>query len=290
MNELAAPRRRRTSPAVPSTFGGVAAVALRPAGCLLFWQCAVAGAAAIVIAWALGTTWARAFERATLSLGTDGAISEGRLEWPDTRTVVLFEDGFLSLVIDPEGRRDAGLASDVGISLEANGFAARSLLGWTSLRYPAGLRFRLNRVAASGWLAAWKIPALIGLGGAVFLGLFLSWWFLATLYGILLWAFGGTAGRELTFLEGWRLAGAALLPPAILMTAIIALYATRQLGMVGLFLAWPIHLVIGWIYCLGGLGAVPRPEWNAGTPFGAGKDDDTPRPASSGSNPFQSES
>ncbi len=286
------PRRRRgkTSPAVPSTFGGVASVALRPFGCLLFWQIVVATAAAFVVAWSFGMTWARALERAAQALQHEGSIAEGRLHWPRDQAVVLHEDGFLSLVIDPEGRRGAGLSADVGLCLESSGLAVRSVLGWKSVPYPEALRFRLNRVEATGLLAAWNGALLVGVGGAVFAGLLVLWWLLATLYGLLLWAFGGPVGRDLTFAESWRLAGASLLPPAILMTAAIGLYATRQLGLVGLLLAVPIHVVFGWLYCLGSLGSVPRLEASPDNPFEPG--DAPPGAGASGarSNPFQSDS
>ena len=300
-DESAGRHRGKTSPAIPSTFGGVAAVALRPFGCLLFWQIAVATAAAFVVAWSASIAWAKGFHRAALAVPSEGLIEQGRLQWPDRRAVVLHEDGFVSLVIDPEARRDAGLASDVGLSLEGRGIAARSVLGWISIPYPPEFRLRLNRVEATGLVAAWRVPVLIGLGFAVFFGLILAWWSLTTLYGILLWAFGGPVRRDLSFTEGWRLAGAALLPGAVLMTAAIGLYANRQLGIVGLLLAMPVHIVLGWLYCLGGLAAIPPLAPSAeedsddqddapsspprpGSPFRKPEADPRPR-----SNPFKSD-
>ena len=55
-------------------------------------------------------------------------------------------------------------------------------------------------------------------------GLLVSWWILATIYFLPVWLLGFFANRDLNFRQSWRLAGAALLPGALLLAAGIVLY------------------------------------------------------------------
>lgn len=247
---------------VPTTFAGVAAVAGHRARWLVFWQVLVAATSALVAAWALQGTWGGAVRRAAEALPAPGEIRDGRLYWQGETPAILHHGPFLSLVVDPAGLRGSALTADVTLSLEEQGLGVRSIFGWANLPYPPELQVRLERLELTGVLAAWTGPVLLWSGGAIFVGLFLSWAALATVYGTVLWALAGFLGRTPSYGVAWRLAGASLLPGAVLLAAAIGLYASRQLGFLGLLFAFPLHVAVGWVYCLGGLARLRKPAAN----------------------------
>jgi hypothetical protein len=75
----------------------------------------------------------------------------------------------------------------------------------------------------------------------------------------------------LNFRQSWRLAGAALMPGALLMTAAILLYGIGFLNLVSFGFIFGAHFLIGWIYLFVSLLFVPRAPIavNQGNPFRA---------------------
>jgi uncharacterized membrane protein YgdD (TMEM256/DUF423 family) len=76
----------------------------------------------------------------------------------------------------------------------------------------------------------------------------LSWAFLATVYFFPARLICFFADRDLNFRQSWRLAGAALMPGALLLTAAIAFYALGALDLIQMSFAFGAHFVLGWIY------------------------------------------
>jgi hypothetical protein len=74
------------------------------------------------------------------------------------------------------------------------------------------------------------------------------WACLATVYALPAWLVGFFADRDLTLRGSWRLAGAALMPGALFLSAAIGLYGWGALDLVRLAVAAAVHLVMGWIY------------------------------------------
>ncbi len=265
VSETVRPPRRAIL--VPTTFGGVAALARGPVRWLAGWQVAVAVGAAAVFVWAAASTWGRAFEHAIESLPDEAAIQDGHLVWNQPGPAVLHQGTFVTLVVDPAGLREAGLSADVTLSLEARQVAMRSAFGWLTLPYPPGLRVSLGRLNMTGLLDAWRFPFLLGSVFAVSMALLCGWICLATVYSPVLWFMARALGWHLGLGRAWRLAGASLLPGALLMTASTALYATRYLGLVGFLFAVPTHFVLGWIFCIGGLPSAAARRSRQGNPF-----------------------
>ena len=76
----------------------------------------------------------------------------------------------------------------------------------------------------------------------------LAWTVLATAYFLPAWLICFLADRDLNIRQSWRLAGAALMPGALLLTAAIAFYALGALDLIQMSFAVGAHLVLGWIY------------------------------------------
>ncbi|MBL9127940.1 MAG: hypothetical protein JNL97_09855 [Verrucomicrobiales bacterium] len=236
---------------MPTSFGGVAAIAERPAAFLFVWQALFALGTAIVAIWAFEMAWGRALRHAISALPDTGGILEGRLEWPEARPGILYQGPFIAVVVDPTGLREYGLATDFTLSLESDRLALRSFLGWTDLPYPPDFRLSLTRVEMTSAVAAWRAPFFVAVGVTVVVLLFVSWLILAFVYGTVVWIAAAVLARPVPHRVARRLCAASLLPGCLVMAGAMALYATRQLGLEGLLGAWPLHIVIGWLYCAG---------------------------------------
>ena len=151
-----------------------------------------------------------------------------------------------------------GPASDVQIEFGRKTVRVFSLLGYLEWNYPAGYLFAFNRNTLEPLWGAWATELLFLAAAAVMVGLLLCWSLLATLYFLPLWLLGFFANRDLNFRQSWRLAGAALIPGALLMTAAVFLYGIGFLNLVSFGFIFGAHFVIGWIYLFVSLLFVPR--------------------------------
>jgi hypothetical protein len=279
----------------PLTFGGVAAFADARWTRLLLLQGIVAVFVAVTVMLFLGRCWFPVVTRAVQGLSDFGTVRGGRLAWPGGNAVVLAENRFLGLVVDLEEGGGTGQIADVQVEFARERIKFVALLGYTSLPYPTGVEIALNRPALDPWWNAWR-PAFLFSGAVVtLLFLFAIWFALATLYTLPVRALAWFAGRAASLGKCWRLAAAALLPGAVWTGGALLLYAVEQLSLVGLGLAFGMHLVIGWVYALGAPFCLPR---KGNDPLVAGANPFTPAavteakappspapPASS--NPFQ---
>ena len=134
-------------------------------------------------------------------------------------------------------------------------FRCSAIWNW---HYPPDYVIAFNRTDLEPLWGAWATEILIMAGAAVTVGLLLSWWLLATVYFLPVWLLGFFANRDLNFRQSWRLAGAALMPGALLMAAAIVLYGIGFLNLVSFGFIFGAHFVIGWIYLFVSLLFVPR--------------------------------
>ena len=77
-----------------------------------------------------------------------------------------------------------------------------------------------------------------------------TWACLATVCFLPVWLVGFFANRDLSLRGSWRLAGAALMPGALFMCAVVFLYGCCVMDLVGLAVAGALHLVISWVYLI----------------------------------------
>ena len=76
----------------------------------------------------------------------------------------------------------------------------------------------------------------------------LVWAALATIYFLPVRLISFFANRDLNFRGSWKLAGAALMPGVLLMTAAIVLYDFAVLDLVQFCFIFAAHFALGWIY------------------------------------------
>lgn len=276
-------------PAQPFTPAGIAALAGRPSWWVAVWWLTALAAAVIVIRLAWAATWEAALDEASRALPpAAGAIADGRLAWSNAAPVLTLHGGpFLGVAVCPADPTARGRTADVQLVLHAGGFAFGSLFGTLSLPYPPALRLPLDAVTTPGTWAGWRGPARNAVTLAAAVVLPAAWLGLTALYTPPLWLWCRVLGRPATFRACARMAGAALVPGALLMTGAVALYALGGLQLEGLLLAQPAHLVPGWILCLLAPRHRPPPPAAAAPDHGPNPFAESPTPAAEDDNPFR---
>ncbi len=232
----------------PLTPRGVAAFAHARTGRLLLVQFIVAMLAAIAVDWFLAYGCFPTISAAVKQLPEQGEIRASRLNWHGESPQLLAEGGFLAFDVDLEHTGQIHSPAQVQIEFGRETVRVFSLLGYRQWNYPPGWIVAFNRTDLEPLWRAWKPDILAIATGAVIAGLLFSWAVLATVYFFAVWLICFFANRDLNFGQSWRLAGAALMPGALLLTATIAFYALGALDLIQMSFAFGAHLVLGWIY------------------------------------------
>jgi hypothetical protein len=240
----------------PITPRGVAAFARASFERLLVVQSILALVTTIVVVWLLANGFFPTVTAAVRQLPDTGQIDHGELIVPDATPQLLAEGHFLAFILDAKHTGQIRSPAQFQFEFGKNSLLIFSLFGEAEIDYPVNLvifnqnyqSFYFNRTDLQPKWGAWA-PEILGLAAlAVFFGLLLSWTLLATLYFLPVWLIAFFANRDLNFRKSWRLAGAALMPGALLMTLSIWLYGIGAFDLIKLCFAFGMHFLIGWIY------------------------------------------
>jgi len=261
-----------TSAWQPLTPPGVAAFARASLLRLLLVEFMVAVLAAATVIWFLHEVWFPSVREAIRQLPAQGEIRQGKLAWRGDSPVYLAGDRFLAIVVDLNHEAEVGREADVSVEFGQKEWRIYSLLGYTTVSYPSDRVVAFNQAELEPWWGAWEPAILACAGTLVALGLMTVWALLAAVHmpAALLVAF--FANRELSWAGSWRLAAAALMPGALLLTLGVLLYGLSVLDLVRLGLCAAVHFVVGWIYLFVSPLFLPRhPSIQAlkGNPFAA---------------------
>ncbi len=232
----------------PLTPRGVAAFAHARPGRLLVVQFIIAVLTAIAVDWFLASGCFPTITAAIKQLPEQGEIRDSRLNWHGELPQLLAEGGFLAFDVDLEHAGQIQSSAQVRIEFGRESIRVFSLLGYREWNYPSGWIMAFNRTDLEPLWGAWKPDILAIATGVVIVGLMLSWAVLATVYFFPVWLICFFADRDLNFRQSWRLAGAALMPGALLLTAAIVFYALGMLDLIQMSSAFGAHFVLGWIY------------------------------------------
>lgn len=237
----------------PLTPRGVAAYARATSGRLFVAQLLVALVVAAAVVWFLHDGWCPTVRAAIERLPNEGEIHFGKLDWRGESPQLLAEGTFLAFSVDLEHKSALRSPAHVQVEFGKETFLVQSLLGYTEARYPAKWIVAFNRKELKPWWGAWQ-PALLAVAAAaVVVGLLLVWYALAAIYALPVRLVAFFSNRDLKLHECCRLAGAALMPGALLMAAGILLYDFGVLDLVGLGFVAGGHFVLGWIYLFASL-------------------------------------
>jgi hypothetical protein len=253
----------------PFTPRGIAAFAGAGFGRLLLIQFIVALLAAGTVVWFIMNNCFPVITASAQKLPATGEIRSGKLDWPSRSPELLAQSHFLALDVDLDHSGQIGPASDVQIEFGKTTVRVFSLLGYAEWNYPSEYVISFNRNALEPLWGAWAMELLLTTLAAVTIGLLLSWSLLATIYFLPLWLLGFFANRDLNFRQSWRLAGAALIPGALLMVAGVLLYNFGLLSLVSFVFVFAAHFVMGWIYLFVSLLFLPGLPAQKQNPFGS---------------------
>ncbi len=242
----------------PFTPRGAAAFARAPLGRLLLVQFIVAAFAAGALVWFLQARWFPVISAAIVHLPASGEIRSGRLHWNGDSPVLLAEGRWLALTIDLRHQGQARSPAHLEVELGQSDWQLRSLFGYLSLSYRPEWSLVISRAELEPWWGAWapELLAVAALGTVAVL--LLIWALLATLYLLPVFLAGFFADRQVTVGGSWRLAGAALMPGALLMILATVAYGLGALDVVRLLAAALLHVVFGWVWVAFGIYFLPR--------------------------------
>jgi hypothetical protein len=256
----------------PFTFGGVAAFANGRLTRLLAFELAAAILAAAAALWFLHRAYCPILLQAIQKMPETARLEDGALQGvPDT---LIAESQFLAIAATSQAGGEIGQDADLQIQFRQNDVCAGSVFwpdwGW-DYQYGKGLSLNLARSNLEPWWGAWQPVLLAGMGAAVVLSLLLVWAALAMIYMAPAKFIAWFTDRFLSWGGAWRLASAALLPGAVMLAGAILLYGWSVMDLVGLSFSIAVHLVIGWVYLVGGSCKVRRlfPEKSKRNPFTA---------------------
>lgn len=212
----------------------------------------VQGVGALVVAlsavWLLSDGVFPTINAAIDNLPEMGSIHGGRLDWRADSPVILAEGGILAISVDLDHSGTLHSPADFQFEFGRDSLCILSLFGEAELYYPRDYIFYVNQPDARPVWGAWSpnILALAAVG--TFFGLLAAWAVLATVYCLPVWLICFFTNRDLSLPACWRLAGAALMPGALLVALALVLYDLRAFDFVQLCFAFGMHLIIGWIY------------------------------------------
>jgi len=234
----------------PFTPRGVAAFARASLERLIVVQSILAFLATVAVVWLVSSGFCPAVATAIRNLPATGDISRGQLSWKDESPKILAEGHFLSFTVDMKHSRQLRLPAQFQFEFGGDSVVVISLLGEMEIPYPPDQSFYFNRTELQPAWGAWS-PNLLGLVAlGTFFGLLLTWAALATVYFFPVWLISFYTDRDLSFGASWKLAAAALLPGALIMSLGLVLYGLGVFDLVQLGFTITMHFIIGWIYLL----------------------------------------
>ena len=241
----------------PLTARGVASFARATFGRLWCVQLVFALIAAATVVWFLAEDWFPTIRTAIREMPSQGEIRSSTLSWSGNSPQRLGESRFLSLVVDLNHEGSARSPAHVQVEFGRSDFRMISLLGSLEGHYPKGWIVSFSRQQLEPWFGAWA-PAILAIAAlAVVGGLMLSWAVLSTVYFLPAWLMSFFANRHLCPGGAWRLSGAALMPGCLFLTCTLFFYGLSLLDLVHVIVAAALHLLVGWVYLVAGVLALP---------------------------------
>jgi len=236
----------------PLTPRGVAAFARASFGRLFLVQTIVAVGAVLAVLFFLEQGVFPTVSAAIEALPDQGKIEHGRLQWTGESPVLLAEGNILAFVVDTDHGGEVRSPADFQFEFGTNSVFILSLFGPAEVAYPPdyapNTHLPANKTDLRPLWDAWRPDVLALVAAGMFAGLLVTWFVLATLYCVPVWLIGYFSQRELGLRAAWRLAGAALMPGAVLFSLTLVAYELGVCDLVQFLFIFGLHLVVGWIY------------------------------------------
>lgn len=232
----------------PLTPRGVLAFARAPWMCLFVVQFVFAFVAAVALVWFLRSAWFPTVRQAISQLPDQGEMQSGKLNWTGGSPMLLAEGHFLAFVVDTNHSGTLRSPAQIQVEFGRNDIYFYSLAGYREWPYPPDWNFGFNHTDAQAWWGAWAPPIQWLAFGGMLAWCLAGWMGLATIYFLPVWLAALFANRDLKLGQCWKLAGAALMPGAVLMILTIFSYGFGLLDLVQLSVITGLHIILGWVY------------------------------------------
>lgn len=247
MSDPAEPKAFAWQPLTPR---GVLAFARASWMRLLLVQFIFALVAAVAMVWFVRSAWFPTMHQAIVQLPDGGEMKNGKLNWTADSPLLLAEGHFLAFVVDTNHSGKLRSPAQIQIEFGRDDVFFYSLAGYREWPYPPEWNFGFGRADLQPWWGAWEPPIQWLIFGGMLAWCLASWTLLATLYFLPVWLGAFFANRALSVWQSWKLAGAALMPGALVMILTIVAYGFGVLDMVQLGVAIAAHIVVSWIYLI----------------------------------------
>lgn len=243
----------------PFTFGGIAAFARAGVGRLLLAELAIA---LIFTASCVGF-----FQDSYVPVvcqAVEEMPESARLEYGHIRgvnTTIIAENKHLAIAVSPEPFVPIGQSADVQFQFRPTNFRVGTVYrpDWgLEFNYDPAITLDLSRSNLEPWWGAWRPVWLAAAGVLIFMSLFVIWAAMALIYTLPAKLLAWFLDRELTTNGAWQLGSAALLPGTLLLTLGVMLYAAQTVDLIWLGYFYLTHMLMGWVYAIGGVVACPR--------------------------------
>lgn len=242
----------------PFTGRGVAAFAAAGFGRLWTVQILFALMVGSVVCWFVLRCWCPVIRQAVEALPQDGAIRNGQLEWSQPAPVRLGEGPFLAFSVDPDHSGEVRAPAHIYVELGRTNARIFSMFGYVDADYPRTRDFSLTKAQMGPWWGAWE-PALLAMTlGLTAVSLLAGWTVLSLVYSVPVLALAFFTSRRANLVQCWKVAGASLMPGAVMMSLLVVLYVNGIFDVLQFLLASPLHLMVGWYYLWAGTLALPR--------------------------------
>lgn len=239
------------------TFGGVARFAVASRWRLLVVELFFALMVAATVVWFVQQAWAPVIDKTIRQMPPTGEIRGGRLAWP-SGAVLQQEGPFMRIDVRPGGFANVVESADLVLAFGSSDLRIGSSLGLglLTLPYPTGWILSFNKTELEPWWGARSHMVLAGLGLLTILALLGAWSALGLLYMFPVKVF---SFNRVDWAGAKKIAIAAQMPGALVMSVGIVFYGLKQLDLVALLIVWGVHLLLPWMYLMFSPILAPKP-------------------------------
>lgn len=239
------------------TFGGVARFAVASRWRLLVVELFFALMVAATVVWFVQQAWAPVIDKTIRQMPPTGEIRGGRLAWP-SGAVLQQEGPFMRIDVRPGGFANVVESADLVLAFGSSDLRIGSSLGLglLTLPYPTGWILSFNKTELEPWWGARSHMVLAGLGLLTILALLIAWSALGLLYMFTVKVF---SFNRVDWAGAKKIAIAAQMPGALVMSVGIVFYGLKQLDLVALLIVWGVHLLLPWMYLMFSPILAPKP-------------------------------
>jgi len=242
----------------PLTFGGVARFAVASCWRLLTVELVFALMVATTVVWFVQQAWVPVIDKSIRKMPLTGEIRGGHLAWP-SEAIVQQEGPFMRIDIRPGGFTNVVESVDLVLAFGPDNLQVGSNLGLglLAMPYPSYWIWSFNKTELEPWWGARSHMVLAGIGLLVLVALLVTWSALGLLYMFPVKVF---SVNRVDWVGARKVAIAAQLPGALVMSVGILLYGLKQLDLVALLIVWGVHLVVSWVYLIFSPILAPKPS------------------------------